>query len=180
MIIRYVTAAALGALMFLTPFQAQAQLKDVVKACTRSLTLAIGCIIIERGIEKGVEVGLDSLIKVALGQTTDLVRKRDLTKKEVADINASGIGWTQLKDFLVSTFKSGAPVDDATIRAVAADSCRANYQPVCSQLGFADPRNRPTDCSAITVEQDCKTKISCSWSGTVCTRFSGTRDLLKR
>jgi hypothetical protein len=180
MIIRYFTAAALGALVLLTPLHAQAQVKDFVKACKRSLTMAIGCIIVERGIEKGIEVGLDSLVKFAVGETTDFKSKRYLTKKEIADIEADGIGWTQLKDFLVSTFKSGTPVDDAKTRTQIADSCRANYHPVCAQFGFAAPRSPLADCSTITVAKDCSSKINCSWSGSSCTRSSGTRDLLKR
>lgn len=181
MIIRFVTAAALSASVLLTPFHAQAQVHELVKACKRSLTMVIGCIIIERGIEKGVEVGLDSLIGVAFGKTNNIKgNRRTLTPNEVVDIKANGIEWSQLKDFLLSRFKSGTPVDDAQARKVIAASCNANYSPVCAQLGFPGPRIPFADCSTIKVAKDCGNKINCSWKGSLCVRSSGTRDLLKQ
>src|SRR5690349_11160464 len=65
-ILRYATASAFGLLLWLTPIPLQAQVPEVVKFCAHSVGFKMVCIGVGKGVEKAVEVRLDSLIKYAM------------------------------------------------------------------------------------------------------------------
>ena len=160
--------------------RAQAQVAETVLKCTKSLTTAIACVVIEGTVAKAVDIGLDKLVALALGRL-DKLEPGDLRPSGllVADIEARGIGWADLKESLRSIFKSDTTVDDQKARALVADSCRKSYQPVCRYLGIPEPREI-VDCTKLASKQACEALFACSWKGTVCGRNGGTRELFGR
>jgi hypothetical protein len=154
---------------------------DILLKCTKSLGVAVACMIIQGGVAKAVDISWTKLIALAFGRDKELDPK-DIQPSTVtvADIEANGIEWPKLKEFLVSLFGSDAQVDDAEARTKVAASCRENYQPICRYLGVPAPREDFADCSKITTEQDCNTAFLCSWKGGSCSKHGGTKELFGR
>jgi hypothetical protein len=177
---RWIAVFAVSACLIFAPSQSHARVAEVVLKCTRSLSVAIACVILDRGIEKVVEVGLDGLIDLAFGRKKEL--KPEDTRPsaaKVTDVEANGIEWSKLREFLLSTFKSEAPVDDAQAREKVAASCNENYVPVCRYLGIPEPR-QVVDCSMITTQEACDVTFACSWKSSSCSKHGGTKEQLGR
>lgn len=163
---RWITVCAMSLCLALQPAPAQAGVIQLVKKCSRSLKMTVACIILERGFEKVVDLALGDLIALAFGRTEAIESKP--SSASAADIEANGLAWSELKDFLVLVFDKDRPVDDAQARAAIAASCAANHLPVCTHLGIAAPHPTIDYCSKITVQRECESSMLCSWAGTHC------------
>lgn len=181
MTMRCLTVCAVSAYLLLGPVHAQAQVSQMLLKCTRSLSVAIACVILERGVERVVDVGLDDLVGIAFGREKTLKPEETENPEEaasrIAEIKRDGIEWGKLREFLVSVFKSDRSVNDAQTRDAIAASCRKDYSPICPHLGIMAPREASPDCTAIKTQQECNVSFSCRWKGASCSVVRGLRDL---
>lgn len=179
LIMRCVAAAVLSALLLLAPASAHAQVYEMIKGCKSSLTLVIACVVVERGAEKVFDVGLDGLIAYMRGERKDIGPVKPVSSPAEAEaVRASAIPWPEFKAFLASTFGREPTVDPAQQRKKIGEACAAKYSPVCAQFGFFDP-NRFTGCGGLA-QSACVSNLGCKWTGSVCTRGGGTKDLLRQ
>lgn len=180
MLMRWIAVCALSAVLVIAPTaQPRAQVSAVLLKCTKSLTVAIACIIIDGGVKKVVDVGLDKLIEIAFGrkpQPDDF----KLSTALLRDVEESGIEWSKLQEFLISVYKAGTPRDSTEARAQIGRSCNANWQPICGPLGVARPRETLPVCSTLATEQACIGSNLCTWKGGACADQGGTKELFKR
>lgn len=181
MIKRWIAVGAMGAWLMYAPTSSHAQVADILLKCTKSIGVAVACMIIQGGVAKVVDISWEKLIALAFGRDKEF-DKEDARPSKVtaADIEANGIEWTKLKEFLVSLFGSDPQVDDAEARTKVAASCRENYQPICRYLGVPAPRQEFADCSKIETQQDCDMAFLCSWKGGTCSKHGGTKELFGR
>ena len=177
---RHVTATTLCMCLLLAPSTSHAQLHEVVKACKASVPNYVICLIIDKAIEKGIEVGYGELADYVTGNADKLEGSVvQLSPKEKEEIETGGIPWVDLKPFLVSTFGS-KKVNAAQAQAIIQASCQTKLSPICAKLGFPHSDNLVADCSASLTQSVCETKILCAWKGGSCVRSgAGTKDLLK-
>ena len=64
---RCIAAVLLGALLSLGSAGAHAQVYKEIKGCAGSMKVLITCVVIERGVEKVLDVGLSDLVAYILG-----------------------------------------------------------------------------------------------------------------
>jgi len=161
----------MSAMLTLAPTQSQAQVSEVLFKCAKSLVLAFTCVIVDAGIKKTVEVNWDVAVDVARGIIKAL-RPGDYqpSTREVGEVEQNGIEWSKLREFLISVYKSGQPVDNAKLIAQAKESCVTKWHTVCTYVGIARPSEQTTDCSKIMIQNDCELSMFCRWRENVCTR----------
>lgn len=176
---RCFAAGLLSVLLCLAPLQAQAQVIAVIKACKSSVTMIIACVVVERGAEKVLDVGLEYLVDYLLGERDDLGPVTPVVSaSEAAAVRATAIPWPEFKAFLLSTF-GGTPAEDpAELRRKIGAACAAKYSPVCAQFGFFDPA-RFTGCDGLD-QGACAGRLACTWTGSACARAGGTKELFGR
>lgn len=180
MLQRFILMGVVGAFLACGPSQSHAQVSAVLLKCTKSVSVAVTCVIIDGGVAKAVDIAWDKLIALAFGGDKKVgPDDTQPSKATVADVEANGIAWDKLQEFLVSVLKSTPNVDGAQARQKVAASCAEDYAPVCRYLGVPEP-NRVVDCSKITTQEACEVIFACSWKGSACARNGGTKDLLKR
>jgi hypothetical protein len=183
MIKRWIFVCALSASLVFAPTQPQAQVADVLLKCTKSMGVAFACLIIQSGVTKVVDIGLDNLIAYATGSREFDPDDAAPSKASIADVEANGVAWESLKEFLASLYKSEPKVDRGEARKKFGEACDAAYHPVCSQLGFIRPRENAFNCAKFTTRQDCDQAAYCSWQGNACGQYgSGHRlkEMLER
>ena len=180
---RWIAVCAMSACLICTPHQSEAGVIEAINKCSRSLKMLIVCVVIERGVEKVLDVALGDLIDYAFGRTKTIQgTETKASATEIADVQANGIAWPGLREFLVSVFSSAKPLDDAQARAAIAASCNAKHSPICAQLGFAAPHPTAHICAKIMTQQDCDASLLCSWKGSYCSHSGrgGMKELLER
>lgn len=173
---RWVVATLLGAGLLLTPATSHAQIAEKILKCQRSIKLTIACVVVDQGVEKIVEVGLQTLIDLALKRRKKIEPDPNAkVSPEVArDLHEHGIEWSKLEDFLVSVANAGTPVDEAELRSAIGSACASNYHQVCAYHGFAKPQRQTVDCAFIKSQTDCDTLMtSCTWTGSACAPLRG-------
>lgn len=177
---RWIAVCALSVSLMLAPARSHAQVAEVLLKCTRSLSVAVTCVIIDQGVEQVVEVSIKTLAKIAYGGWS-VVQPGDIkpAPEKAAEVRTNTIDWAKLKEFLLSVFNAGTPVDEAQAREKIAASCEKNYVPVCRYLGVPEPRQF-VDCTKITTKDACDVAFVCSWKGSSCSRHGGTKELLGR
>jgi hypothetical protein len=182
---RSVAVGVLGTLLWLLPASADAQVYKEIKGCTGSVKRVIACIVIERGVEKVLNVGLDNLVAYIFGKTGGIVPAKDeLSPAEAKAVRASLVPWAEFKAFLLSALGKDPAEDPAQLRRKIGDACAAKYSPICAHLGFADlNRYRDLDLGRNCVgrmKKACEDLYACTWTGSTCRANRGTRDLFRR
>jgi hypothetical protein len=178
--IRWIAVCAMSAALMFAPTKSEAQVAEAIMKCSKSLKVAVACVVIDGGVAKVVELGWDKLIELALGRKKKLgpddLQPSDVT---VADVEANGIEWSKLREFLASVYKPATSDDGADVQHKIAVSCRENYQAICRHLGFPEPRTA-VDCATFSTKETCSLSISCSWKGATCAKHGGTKELFGR
>ena len=174
---RWIVVCAMSACLMFTPTQSHAQVAEILLKCTKSLGVAVACMVIQGGVSKVIDISWGKLIELAFGREEIDPKDFPTSKVSAADIEANGIEWPKLKEFLISLFGSNAQVEDAEARVTVAESCRKNYHPVCPHLGILAPRAQFQDlCSKITTQEACDTTAPCSWKGSSCLNRGGLKE----
>ncbi len=176
---RSLAAVLLGALLSLGSAGAQAQVYKEIKGCAGSMKVLITCVVIERGVEKVLDVGLSDLVAYILGTKSGVEpAPTPPSPAEVETVKANLIPWAEFKAFLLSALGQQPADDPAQMRAKIADACAAKYSPVCAQFGIYQ-NNRFPNCTGLTKEACTGGLFGCAWTGTTCRPAGGTKELLK-
>jgi hypothetical protein len=177
---RSVAVGVLGALLWLFPVGAHAQVYKEIKGCTGSIKLVIACIVIERGAEKVLNVGFDELVAYIFGKNSGIVpAKVEPSPAEAEAVRASLVPWAEFKAFLLSAVGKEPADDPAQLRRKIGNACAAKYSPICAQFGFFDP-GRSRSCSGLTQDACAANMFTCTWTGSACRPNGGTKDLFRR
>jgi hypothetical protein len=171
---RWIAIGVMSACLMMPPAQSQAGVLNLIEKCATSMKMIITCVVIERGLEKILDVALGDLIDYAFGRKKTIEgEETKASTQDIADIRAGGIEWPTLRDFLVSTFGSAKPADNAQVRAAVSASCEAKYSAICKELGIAAPHPTLEYCARITAQKDCESSMLCSWKGNHCSHSAG-------
>lgn len=176
-----IVAFVFAACLLLGSGSSQAQVSAVLLKCTKSLSVAVTCVVIDAGVAKAVDIGLDQLIMIArgCGKKVD-ASKFTPSKMSVSEVEPNGIAWGKLCEFLESIVKSKPKASAAEIREKAAAACATRFQPICRSLGFPEPRQEiPFGCNLRRTREVCDRSASCVWTGTSCSS-GGTKKLFER
>lgn len=178
---KLIVAAAIVAGLFIGSNSSQAQVAAVLLKCTKSWGVAISCVVIDAGVTKVVEISFDYIIAKAQ-VCSDKVDASKLapSKISVSEVEAEGIAWGKLCEFLGSIIKSTPKMSAAEVREKAAANCAVRFQPICRQLGFPEPREEIMfGCNENRTRDACEKGTGCVWTGSVC-RPGGTKQLLRQ
>jgi hypothetical protein len=138
-------------------------------------------VVIDAGVTKAVEIGVDQLIAIARGCGNKVdTSKLTPSRMSVSEVESDGIEWSKLCEFLESIIKSTPKVSAAELRERAAADCEARFQPICRQLGFREPRvDLLYGCTGNRSREAFETGTGCVWTGTSCSP-GGTKEVFRR
>jgi hypothetical protein len=177
---RSVAVGVLVALLWLFPVGAHAQVYKEIKGCTGSIKLVIACIVIERGAEKVLNVGLDELVAYIFGEKSGIVpAKIEPSPAEAEAVRTSLVPWAEFKAFLLSAVGKEPADDPAQLRLKIGNACAAKDSPICAQFGFFNP-SPSRSCSGLTQDACAANMFACSWNGSACRPNGGIKELFRQ
>lgn len=138
--------------------QANAQVYELIKTCTRSWRTALVCIVIEKGVEKTVEKSVDAWLadwRSGKGQQAPPPALRPA---------APGVDYRQLMKDLDARIGK-APTQEKALVERLGRSCLNAQSIACNEFRPLFQGLRPPDCSRIMTSLSCNLNESCAWQG---------------
>lgn len=177
-IMRIFASVMLGSLILISISEARAQVYKEIQGCVGSVKVVIACVVIERGVEKVVNVALDKLVAyIFSGKGIDPVPTLP-PSIEAEAVRAAIVPWPEFKTFLMSALGKEPEQNPAKLRQKIGEACAAKYSPICAQFGFLDI-NRFRSCNGLTREACIANPMTCTWTASTC-RSGGTKELFNR